>query len=68
MTIVVELTKHKRELEVALRNAAVEAVTTFKAVTGYSPSSIYIDLIEVTNMRDTQRQYTVGEVSVTVEL
>ena len=68
MTTIVELTKHKRELEVALRNAAVEAVAAFREATGYTPSNIDIELVEVTLIGDTQRRYEVAQVRVGVEL
>lgn len=55
-------------LKASVRDAISTSVQTFQQKTGLSPSDITINMVEVTTLSDSLKQYVVGNVDVTFDL
>ena len=63
-----EFSQCKLNMEVALRTKISEVIEDFKSETGYSPSSISVDFINVSTVGSERDEYQVSNVTTEVEL
>lgn len=63
-----EFKAERRKLELELTEIIAQKVSEFETATGYSPSSIDIEMINATTIGDDKPRYVVARVRVAVEI
>ena len=63
-----EFKEEKKNLEQHIARVVVDAISVFRENTGYSPSSINVNLCEVTTLSDLNKKYEVFDCKVDIDL
>ena len=63
-----EFKKKKNDLESQISTVVSRMIEDFRKDTGFSPNSIYIQMLDVTTFNDKEKQYVIGNCHLDIEI